>query len=197
MRASRVTTGNDTHRARSVKCGFALFCVASLNCTAQEPNVGPQPNPFADAGGPGFVDLVLSYTEGGNPVTCTDSIAPVCQTQVGICSNHPVLGAPDDQRFSLVGPGQIEVGFLCQPIVDRAPNSELTPDFRVWATIESGIGAIVSVSGDGTEYVVLDDMIRDDQTFDLSNRGLEYARFVRLAVPAGVTLQIDSIEVLP
>ncbi len=197
MRAPRVTTGNDTQRAHSVKRVFALFCVASLSCTAQPPDVEPQPNTFADAGGPGFVDLVLSYTEGGIPVTCTNSIAPVCQTQVGMCSNHPVLGAPDDQSFSLVGPGQLEVGFLCKPIVDRAPTSELTPDFRVWATIESGIGAIISVSEDGSEYIVLDDMIRDDQTFDLSNRGLEYARFVRVAVPAGATLQIDSIEVLP
>jgi hypothetical protein len=195
--APRVTTGNDTQRVRRLIHVVALCCVASLNCTAQPPDVEPQPSKLTDAGGSAFVDLVLSYTESGNPVTCTDSIAPVCQTQTGDCSDHPVLGAPDSQSFSLVGPGQIEVGFLCQPIVDRAPNSELSPDFRVWATIESGTGAIVSVSEDGSNYVVLDNLIRNDQTFDLANRGLEYARFLRIAVEAGATLQIDSIEALP
>ncbi len=197
MRAPSATTGTNTQRTRSLIRWAALCCVACLGCTAQPPDVGPQPSKLADAGEPGFVDLVISYTENGNPVTCTDSIAPLCQTQSGACSNHPVLGAPDNQRFTLVGPGQIEVGFLCQPIVDRAPNSDLSPDFRIVSTIESGSGGIVSVSEDGSTYLVLDNLIRDDQSFDLSNRGLEYARFVRIAVEAGTSLSIDAIEALP
>ncbi len=166
-------------------------------CTAQPPDVEPQPSKLADAGSSAFADLIVSYTEAGNPITCTDSLAPVCQTQTGVCSNHPVLGAADNQSFSLVGPGQIEVGFLCQPIVDRAPNSELSPDFRILGTIDSGSGAIVSVSENGSDYFVLDNWTRDDQSFDLSNRGLEYARFVRVAAELGASVSIDAIEALP
>ena len=174
-----------------------LAVLWSVACTAHSPDVEPQPSKLVDAGAPAFVDLVVSYTEEGSPITCTDSIAPVCQTQTGVCSNHPVLGEADNQSFSLVGPGQIEVGFLCQPIVDRAPNSELSPDFRIWGMIDSGSGAIVSVSENGSDYFVLDNWTRDNQAFDLSNRGLEYARFVRVAAGPGASVSMDAIEVLP
>ncbi len=196
MRAPRAT-GNNTEKANKAARWAALWCVATLSCTAQPPDVEPQPSRLADAGASTFVDLVVSYTEDGNPVTCTDSLAPVCQTQSGICSNHPLLGPPDEQSFSLVGPGQIEVGFLCQPIIDRAPDSDLSPDFRIVGSIESGSGGIVSVSEDGSTYIVLDNLIRDNQAFDLANRGLQFARFVRVAVEAGASIRIDAIEALP
>lgn len=164
---------------------------------AQPPDVGPQPSQLADAGGPAYVDVVISFTQDGVPVTCTETVAPICQEPSGPCANHAVLGAPDGQTFPLQGAAQLEVGFLCNPIVDRAPNSELSPDFKVWGTIDSGTGGVVSVSEDGSNYIVLDNFIRDDQSFDLSNRGLDYVRFVRISSESGASLRIDAIEVLP
>ncbi|MCP4448413.1 MAG: hypothetical protein GY811_24185 [Myxococcales bacterium] len=186
-------------RLRWVREGFGgtLCALATLACTAQSPYVEPQPSRFPDAGGPAYVDLVVSYSQDGVPVTCTDSLAPVCQAQEGACGDHAVLGAPDGQSFSMQGASQLEVGFLCQPIVDRAPNSDLSPDFVIWGNVESGSGAVVSVSEDGSNFVVLDSFVSDDQSFDLSSGDLEYVRFVRIASQSGAALSIDAIEALP
>jgi hypothetical protein len=117
--------------------------------------------------------------------------------QTGACADHPVLGPPDGRSFVLEGNGQIELGFLCQPIVDRASNSNLTADFRLVGTLDAGSGAVLSVSEDGSDYVVLDTVVSDNQEFDLANEGLELVRFVRIATASGTTLSIDAIEVLP
>lgn len=156
----------------------------------------PQPSEIADAGASTYVDQVITYTQDGVPVTCTEELAPVCQAPTG-CPDHEVLGAPDGRTLTLDNGAQLEVGFLCDPIVDRAPNSDFSPDFIIWATIEQGPGAIVSVSEDGTDYVILDNLISDDQRFDLGIRGYEYARFVQIVAEPGTTVLVDAIEVLP
>lgn len=167
------------------------FCL--LGCEAIPPDVAPIGS-GSDAGGPGFVDLIVSYTEAGSPVTCTDSVSDLCTLQTGPCSNHPVLGAPDGNHFELQGGGQLEVGFLCQPIVDRAPNSDLSPDFRIVGTLSGTGGAVISVSQDGSEFTVLDTVVRDNQEFDLATEGLEFIRFVRIASTSGSAMSIDAIE---
>ncbi|MCH7510785.1 MAG: hypothetical protein IIB19_00300 [Chloroflexi bacterium] len=116
--------------------------------------------------------------------------------QTGNCANHAVLGAPDGRVFDLVGGAQIELGFLCQPIIDRAPNSDLSPDFRVVGTFSGPGNAIVSVSVDGSNYIVLDTFLSDNQDFDLANESLEFVKFVRIANSGSATLALDAIEVL-
>ena len=165
-------------------------------CEAAPPEVDPIVSDSADAGTPGYVDLVVSYTEAGSPVTCTESVSALCSAQTGACANHPVLGAPDGRHFDLQGSEQLEVGFLCQPIVDRAPNSDLSPDFRIVGSVSGTGGAVLSVSSNGSEYVVLDTVLRDNQEFDLANKGLDFVRFVRIAAESGAALSIDAIEVL-
>ncbi len=172
----------------------ALSLIAALACEATPPDVDNQPSQFADAGGSTYADLVVSYTEGGEQVSCTDNVAPLCETQTGVCADHPVFGAPDNRSITLVGPASLEVGFLCHPILDRAPGSELGSDFVVRATIDQGSGGVVSVSEDGSSYLVLDFLSRDDQAYDLAIREIEYARFVRIAVDAGSTVTVDAIE---
>ncbi len=168
------------------------FCA----CEAAPPEVDPIPSGNADAGSPGYVDLVVSYVEAGTPITCTDTIGGICAVQAGVCADHAVLGAPDGRSFDLTSGSQIEVGFLCQPIVDRAPNSDLSPDFRVVSSF-AGVGnAIVSVSEDGSNFTVLDTFSSDNQEFDLANEGLEFVKFVRIANSGSSTLSIDAIEVL-
>lgn len=165
-------------------------------CEAKSPEVDPIPTGTTDAGGAGFVDLIVSFDEAGSPVTCTESVGAICSVQGGICADHAVLGAPDGISFDLTSGSQIEVGFLCQPIVDRAPNSDLSPDFRVVSTFD-GIGAaIVSVSEDGSTFTVLDTFLRDNQEFDLANERLDFVKFVRIANSGSSTLSIDAIEVL-
>ncbi len=178
-------------------CGLTVCASAIVACTAQPPDVEPRPSAIADAGASAFVDLVVSYTQDGVPVTCTDELAPICQAPSGACSNHEALGPPDGRSIVLPNAAQLEVGFLCQPIVDRAPNSDLSPDFVVWGTVDSGSGAVVSVSEDGSEFIVLDHLLSDNQSFDLANRGLEYARFVRIVTESGSQVSIDAIEALP
>jgi hypothetical protein len=165
-------------------------------CEAESPEVDPIPSGTPDAGSPGFVDLIVSYDEAGTPITCTESVGAICSIQGGICADHAVLGAPDGISFDLAAGSQIEVGFLCQPIIDKAPNSDLSPDFRVVSTF-AGVGsAIVSVSEDGSTFIVLDTFLRDNQEFDLANEGLEFVKFVRIANSGSATLSIDAIEVL-
>jgi hypothetical protein len=172
-----------------------VLSLSLAGCEATPPEVDPIPSSNADAGVPSYVDFVVSYTEAGSPVTCSESVGNLCTVQTGSCANHAVLGAPDGRSFDLEGGGQLEVGFLCQPIVDRAPNSNLSPDFRVVGTLSGG-GGILSVSVDGSAYTVLDTIVRDNQEFDLANEGLEFVRFVRIASESGATLSIDAIEVL-
>lgn len=172
-----------------------MLGVSLLACEATSPQVDPIVTGTADAGAPGYVDLVVSYTEAGGLVTCTESVSNICTTQTGACANHAVLGAPDGRNFELQSGGQIEVGFLCQPIVDRAINSELSHDFRFVGSVTSG-QAVLSVSSDGSNYVVLDSIVRDNQEFDLANESLDFVRFVRITADGGAALSIDAIEVL-
>lgn len=173
------------------------MAIALGACDATPPEVDPIPVGNADASTPGYVDLIVSYTEGGSPVTCSESVGALCSVQTGPCADHAVLGAPDGTSFSLESNGQLEVGFLCQPIVDRSVGSDLTPDFRLVGTLDGGSGAVLSVSEDGSSYTVLDTIVRDNQEFDLANEGLELVRFVRIANQSSTALSIDAIEVLP
>lgn len=166
-------------------------------CEAVPPEVDPIPSGTPDAGGGGFVDLVVSYDDASGTVTCTADTGAICTPQTGVCADHAILGAPDGRSFDLLGGSQIELGFLCQPIVDRAPNSELSPDFRVVGSFAGTGNAIVSVSEDGSNYTLIDTFLRDDQEFDLANQGLEFVKFLRIANTGSATLSIDAIEVLP
>ena len=165
-------------------------------CEATPPEVDPIPSASADAGAQGFVDLVVSYDNAGTPVTCTEAVGSICSVQTGPCADHAVLGAPDGQSFDLQSGSQIEVGFLCQPIVDRAPNSDLSPDFQVVGTFAGTGNAVVSVSEDGSTFIVLDTFLRDNQQFDLANESLDFVKFVRIANSGSAVLSIDAIEVL-
>jgi hypothetical protein len=183
-------------RRHSFEGILVLLTLCICACDAQPPAVDPIPTGQADAGGSGYVDLIVSYDEAGTTVTCTEAVGSICSVQTGPCAGHPVLGAPDGSTFDLSSGSQIELGFLCQPIVDRAPNSDLSPDFRVVATF-AGVGnAIVSVSEDGSNYTVLDTFTRDNQEFDLATESLEFVKFVRIANSGSATLSIDAIEVL-
>jgi hypothetical protein len=171
-----------------------ILCLCA--CEAEPPPVDPIPMSQVDAGSGGFVDLVVSFEEAGAPVTCTDAIGSICAVQTGTCANHAVLGPPDARSFDLIGGTQIELGFLCQPIVDRAPNSDLSPDFRVVGSFAGTGNAVVSVSADGSDYIVLDTFFSDNQEFDLANESLDFVKFVRIANSGSATLSIDAIEVL-
>jgi hypothetical protein len=176
--------------------GLAMLALVLWACDATPPEVDPIPSGTPDAGSAGYVDLIVSYTENGSPITCSESVGALCSVQTGPCADHAALGAPDGRTYQLEGNGQIELGFLCQPIVDRAEGSNLTADFRLVGTLDSGTGAVLSVSEDGTSYQVLDTVVSDNQEFDLANEGLELVRFVRIAGQGGATLSIDAIEVL-
>lgn len=174
----------------------AIACILALGaCEATSPEVAPIGSTDQQPGAP-YADLVLSYTEAGVPVSCTESIPALCTVQEGSCANHAALGAPDGQDFQLQAGGQIELGFLCHPIVDQAPESELSSDFRIIGSLNLGGSAIVSVSTDGSDYTVLDTFSQDDQAFDLATEGFDYVRFIRIATPSGVSMSIDAVEVL-
>ncbi len=187
---------NPCGRKRSFKGIFLVLALCLCACEVQPPEVDRIPTGTTDAGLGGFVDLIVSFDEAGSPVTCTDTIGSICSVQGGTCADHAVLGAPDGRSFDLSGGSQIEVGFLCQPIIDRAPNSDLSPDFRVVSTFVGVGAAIVSVSVDGSTYIVLDTFLRDNQEFDLANESLDFVKFVRITNSGSSTLSIDAIEVL-
>ena len=166
-------------------------------CEAVPPDVGPMPSDLVDAGGPGYVDLVVSFTDNGSLTTCADTTPTICEQQTGPCATHPVLGVPDGVTHSMQANDVLEVGFLCNPILDRTVNSEITADFRVWSTVSGPGGAIVSVSQDGSRYFDLGNLSSDDREFFLDNEQLEFVRFVRITAAAGDTLSIDAIEAYP
>lgn len=183
-------------RGHSFQSILAMLALCLCACEAAPPDVAPIPSGSADAGIQGFVDLVVSYDNAGNPVTCTEEVAGLCRVQTGVCADHAVLGAPDGRSFDLEGGSQIELGFLCQPIVDRAPSSNLSSDFRVVGTF-AGIGnAVVSVSEDGSTYIVLNTFLSDNQEFDLAIERLEFVKFVRISNIGSAVLSIDAVEVL-
>lgn len=173
----------------------ALLAIVTA-CTAPAAEVPPSPSDLADAGVPTFADLVLSFTESGSPVSCTESIAAICQQQAGVCAGHAALGSPDGVSFELEANGLLEIGFLCDPVVDKASLSEITPDFQVWATLSAGGSAVVSVSEDGSTYQQLDNFVSDNQTFDLSSQEIDFVRFVRIATNANTTMSVDAFEAL-
>ena len=175
---------------------MTVVAVLGVPACDTSPPTPPSKSPLADAGAPAYADLIVSYSENGIAETCTESIPSICQVQEGPCAGHPVLGAPDSVTHQLVDEDTIEVGFLCNPIIDRAVDSNLSPDFRVLAVVQQG-QAVVSASQDGSTFFALGNLNTDNQSFDLANEQLDFARFVQIAGEPGAVIVIDAVEVIP
>ncbi len=175
--------------------GYAILGTAVLSaCELQEPTPAPISGGESE---PGFVDLVLSYSENGTPITCDTTVTDLCGVRSGPCAQHEIMGAPDQVTFELQGQSTIEFGLLCHPVLDRADQNAPRNDLTIWATIASG-SAIVSVSEDGAVFTVLQNLNSNDQSFDLSEQNIPLARFIRITGATSATsIAIDAVEALP
>ncbi len=183
--------------ARTIgSCGLALVAVAC----AKSPDVDEPPEGDASEGA--TADAVIAFTnETGSVQSCTDGLA--CPP-AGSCADHPALGAPDGDTFTLGSSAVLEVAFSCSSILDRAPAAEqgndagpsLNDDFRIVATVPDGASATVSVSLDGSTYDVIGPLDGQSQSFDLARVEREVARFVRIAHQLGEPIEIDAIETI-
>ncbi len=195
------TVSNSKHvehltRQASLVGIFLTMLVVGLSGCALEEAIPDSTGNSGDANTSPFADLVVSFSENGLPVACGNSIGAVCTSSSGSCSDHASLGAPDSTVFELTGQNSLEVGLLCHPIIDRSDNGGPGNDFRVWATVNSG-SAVVSVSDDGSTYTVLQNLISNDQAFDLAEQNVQFARFVRITgASSNTSISIDAIEAL-
>lgn len=199
-RSGHHRSGRHTNRLASSLSGRtagAVFAtlLASSGCELEEEL--PTPIPIgSDAGTSPYADLVVSFSENGIPVACDNSIGAVCGPSAGSCADHPSLGAPDSVVFELTGQNSLELALLCHPIIDRSDNGGLGNDFKVWATINSG-RAIVSVSEDGSTYTILQELRLSDQSFDLAEQDIQFARFVQITgATSNTSISIDAVEAL-
>lgn len=196
---------------------LALTSLTLSACQLRDPVVNtPDDRPLPNRSV--FADVVLQITRDGATTPCTeDGGIPICGTaprpQGSLCENNPALGQPDGVFFDL-GPGDvIDLGFLCNFIVEVGldvdpvtKESIPSPDFRIIGRVEDGARPVVEVSLDGTTYVAVDPWAfvgktttyAEDPGFLLEFPMLPEARFVRITENAGRgRIRIDAIEAFP
>jgi hypothetical protein len=176
---------------------LALVCAAALcACEAENPDVMDPGSDGLDAGN-AYADFVTAFSEGGEATTCSDSI-PVCGT-AATCGPAEVLGGPDGAGYAIQPQGSIEVGFLCNLIIEQglSEGGARTDDFNVYTLGGEGSGN-VTVSFDGGTWTTMGslDTTAGSQGFDLDYENLEVARFVRITNTGSVALTVDAIEAL-
>jgi hypothetical protein len=174
-------------RHRCLVLGLALLAA----CQASPPHVDLD---VGDAGdiAPGYVDIVVAYTEGGVPTTCSNDL-PVCGGTPAMCGPTALLGAPDQVTYSLAPGDLIEVGLLCSYARERGPD---TADLKLWSTFEAGASALVQVTYDGSEWLDLGEIMASDAELDLQRVGIEIVRFVRISNHGSGAIAIDAVEAL-
>ena len=170
---------------------LALAAGGAGGC-AHSPDVD-QPDNGPDAGAT-FADVVLSFSQGGQPQVCSDGLPPCDGQPVPACGPSQVLGAPDGTSYPLEAGGNIELGFHCAPAVERGGTD--SPDVKIWADVPEGASAVVEVSDDGSNYVTWVELTQSDQELDLQTIDRELVRFLRISDRGGGGISIDAVEAL-
>lgn len=173
--------------------GKLALALALLAACAEPPDV-PDPGDGVDPGDP-YADAILAFADGDSLRTCAD-VLPDCEAAPPTCGPSEALGPPDGDAAILEPGDSLRLGFRCSSIRERGGFG--TPDLRLWATLAPGAHAVVEVSVDGSEFVVLDELREDDQELDLARVELEVVQHVQLAVPAssGGAVALDALEAL-
>ena len=143
-----------------------------------------------------FADTVLAYSEGGDLKTCSLG-APDCNGNTGpTCGPQTVLGPADGNTFSLEAMGRLELGVLCDAIIENGGLD--SQDFRIVANVPPGGEAVVEVSFEGNTFYTLTTLSSSNQTFDLAfaTDAIQVARYVRISDLGDGGIEIDAIESL-
>lgn len=177
--------------AATLLCACALATAVAAGC-ARSPDVD-QPDNAPDAG-PTFADVVLSFSQGGEPQVCSDGLPPCDGQPVSPCGPSEVLGAPDGTSYSLPAGGDIELGFHCAPAVERGGTG--SPDVKIFADVPEGSSGVVEVSDDGSNYVTWVELTQPNQELDLQTINRELVRFLRISDRGGGGISIDAVEAL-
>ncbi len=190
--------------------GACSFCAAGLGaggCTVGPPDL-MNPGDREPRTTSIYADVILSIGTKTDLTACSEGL-PVCKpdepiVQTGPCANIPVLGKNDMTRFTLGPIGRIELGFLCDAIVEVGTTTGPSNDFTVWAQVTPGAEPVVEVSLDGTQYVTLNPwrqsngVYADNPGFQLEAEKLYAARFVRITnASTKGTIELDAVEALP
>jgi len=169
---------------------LALLVTAAAAACVSSPNV-PDPGEAADAGTV-YADVVLAYTDGGEPQTCEQAL-PACDQEPGeTCGPPAVLGPPDSTTYALEGGGRIDLGFRCGAVVEHGGQG--SADVTIWATVPDGASAVVEASQDGVDYESWMTLDQSNQPLDLATIERTYVRYLRIADTGGGGILIDAVE---
>ena len=181
--------GIATLAAMALRDLLLVACVWLPACV-QAPTV-PDTGRAADAGIV-YADIVLAFTEGGQPQTCPQ-VLPSCDEEPGEpCGPAAVLGPPDDVTHVLEAGGRIDLGFRCGAVVERG--GEASPDLKIWADVGPDASAVVEMSLDGITYEPWIELTQSDQDLDLARIDQQYLRYIRIADTGGGGINIDAVE---
>jgi hypothetical protein len=159
-------------------------------CVSSSPEV-PTPGHAADAGTV-YADVVLAYTQEGQPQTCQQAL-PACGDEPGeTCGPPAVLGPPDSMTYELENGGRLDLGFRCGAVVEHG--GEGSADVTIWATVPEGASAVVEASQDGVTYETWVTLSQSNQELDLATIEQTYLRYLRIADTGGGGILIDAVE---
>jgi hypothetical protein len=178
---------------------IALALALGLGCKATDPEVGGDPLDDLDAG-TSYADTIISFGPASTPTSCTESL-PLCSDNTILdCGPQEVLGPPDDVSYQLPATGRLEVAFRCSQITEKGSvGDEISYEFQVLSTVETGASAVVEVSLDGINYTSLQyNLTQSDQSFDLARAALDMPviRYVRISDVGGGGISIDAVSAL-
>lgn len=170
---------------------LALLATASAASACVSSPAVPDPGRAVDAGTV-YADVVLAYTEAGQPQTCQQAL-PACGEEPGEpCGPPAVLGPPDSMTYPLEGGGRIDLGFRCGAVVEHGGQG--STDVTIWATVPDGASAVIAVSEDGITYETWVTLSQSNQELDLATIERSYVRYLRIADTGGGGILIDAVE---
>jgi hypothetical protein len=190
-----------------------LLCGAGA-CPDENPDVVVPPNnPTHDQ--PLFADIVLGYTVGSATTSCIAAGVPQCGSTMpqASCQSDPVLnvlGENDGVSYEVKTNSRVELGFLCDSIIEVGVDTTTdmqgrSVDFVVWGMATTDSIPVVEVGDDGVNYVSVNFWPKNmDGTYVL-NGGFELevasrasARFVRISNTAAQgSIFVDAVEAVP
>ena len=181
-------------------------------CPEQDPSVDVPPSSLSHTQ-PVWADVVLQFSNGAMPTNCVGNGFPQCQNppvpQMGPCANFPALGENDGTSWPIPHAGSIEVGFLCDTIIEVGfdPSNDMdgrSVDFVVWGNATPDSIPVVEVGDDGTQYDAVNFWPKNPDGSYVVNGGFQLetalrtsARFVRISNMGQGTINVDAVESVP